>query len=160
MQGTTPPVVFYLPDADMAFGGAVNTLWGLQLSGYVPPMLVVGIGYRVNEVSETFTLRSRDLTPSIDEALVKQTGWMAGGAQQFLQFIKGELKPWVAGRFGVDPDDDVFFGETTALPTGCYGVLRWIGPAMSGLGQQPSEDFLGGRPCRHFAGEAAGVLLV
>ena len=101
----------------------MNILWGLQLSGYVPPMLVVGIGYRVNEGSETFALRSRDLTPSIDEEMVRRTGWVAGGAGRFLQFMKAELKPWVAERFGVDPDDGVFFGDSFGGLFGAHVLL-------------------------------------
>ena len=75
-------------------------------------MLVVGIGYRVVDLTETFTLRSRDFTPSEDAASAKKWGWMSGGADRFIQFIKEELKPWVADHFAADPDNDVFFGDS------------------------------------------------
>ena len=123
MSDGEPPVVLYLPDGDLIFGAAVNMLWGLRLEGYVPPMLIVGIGYRVQSEEDTFSPRSRDLTPSTDEALVKQTGWMSGGADRFLRFIKEELKPWVAGRYGVDPDDDAFFGDSFGALFGAHVLL-------------------------------------
>lgn len=112
MTSDVPPVVLYLPDADLCFGGSLNMLWGLQLAGWLPPMLVVGIGYRVADVTETYTLRSRDFTPSEDAVASNKWGWMSGGAEKFLQFIKEELKPWVADHFAADPDNDVFFGDS------------------------------------------------
>ena len=95
-------------------------LWGLQLTGYVPPILVVGIGYLVQKETDTFPLRSRDLTPSIDSEMVEQTGWPAGGADRFLQFIAEELKPWVRERFDVDPDNDAFFGDSLGALFGAH----------------------------------------
>ncbi len=123
MKGDAPPVVLYLPDADLSFGGVMNGLWALQLPGWLPPILVVGIGYRVADESETFTLRSRDLTPSIDAEMVKMRGWPAGGAPQFHRFIKEELKPWVAETFDVDADDDVFYGGSFGGLFGAYVLL-------------------------------------
>ena len=35
-----------------------------------------------------------------------------GGADRFLAFLRDELKPWVRDRYGVDPDDSVFFGDS------------------------------------------------
>jgi hypothetical protein len=116
----TAPVVLYLPDADFSFGSAVNMLWAMQFLEWLPPMLVVGIGYRVNEEVETFAPRFRDLTPSIDKETVERFGWEAGGASRFHSFIKDELKPWVAERFDVDADDDVFFGHSLGGLFGAY----------------------------------------
>lgn len=112
LKSDVDPVVLFLVDADLCFGGSMNTIRGLQLAGWLPPILVVGIGYRVADLNETYTLRSRDFTPSEDVATTKRRGWMSGGADRFCQFIKEELKPWVAGHFAVDPDDDVFFGHS------------------------------------------------
>jgi uncharacterized protein len=123
LKPDTSPVALYLPDADLCFGGTMNALWGLQLAGWLPPILVVGIGYRVAEELETFTLRARDLTPSVDAEMVNKMGWMAGGANQFLEFIRDELKPWVADRFGVLPDDDVFFGDSLGGLFGAHVLL-------------------------------------
>lgn len=114
------PVVLYLPDADQTFGGVMNALAGLRWAGYVPPTLVVGIGYRVQDEMETLAPRSRDLTPSTYQG---DTDWPSGGAPQFLQFIRDELKPWVATTFDVDPDDDVYFGFSYGGLFGTYVLL-------------------------------------
>ena len=114
------PVVLYLPDADQSFGGVMNVLAGLRWAGYVPPTLVVGIGYRVQDEAETLAPRSRDLTPSTYQG---DTEWPSGGAPQFLQFIRDELKPWVATMFDVDPDDDVYFGFSYGGLFGTYVLL-------------------------------------
>jgi hypothetical protein len=117
------PVVLYLPDADYCFGSAVNMLWAMQFLDWLPPMLVVGIGYRVSEEIGTFAPRFRDLTPSVDQETVERFGWEAGGASRFRSFIKDELKPWVTERFGVDADDDVFFGHSLGGLFGAYVLL-------------------------------------
>jgi predicted alpha/beta superfamily hydrolase len=83
-------------------------------------VLVVGIGYRVQDETETLAPRSRDLTPSTYEG---ESEWPSGGAPQFLQFIRDELKPWVAKTFDVDPDDDVFFGFSYGGLFGTFVLL-------------------------------------
>jgi len=123
MKGDAPPVVLYLPDADLSFGGTMNALWALQFAGWLPPILVVGIGYRIADEAETFTLRARDFTPSVDAEVVKMYGWAVGGAPGFHRFIKEELKPWVAETFDVDPNDDVFCGDSLGGLFGAYVLL-------------------------------------
>jgi predicted alpha/beta superfamily hydrolase len=116
----TPPVVLYLSDANTSFGGVMNILSALRWAGYVPPVLVVGIGYRVRDESETLAPRSRDLTPSTYDG---ESEWPSGGASKFLRFIREELKPWVATTFDVDPDNDVFFGFSYGGLFGTYVLL-------------------------------------
>jgi predicted alpha/beta superfamily hydrolase len=123
LDGATPPTVLYLPDADLSFGGAMNTLTGLRWAGYVPPMLVVGIGYRVDDETETLAPRSRDLTTSTGDAETNHLGWPSGGAPRFLRFIREELKPWVASTFDVDPDNDAYFGFSFGGLFGTYVLL-------------------------------------
>jgi len=58
--------------------------------------------------------------PEIAPAIIKR--WIS------LDSSKG-LKPWVAGRFAVDPDDDVFFGReshTTAAPLNFSRSMRYL----------------------------------
>jgi len=123
MKESMPPVVLFLTDADLAFGGAMNTLWGLQFAGWLPPMLVVGIGYRINDESECFPLRSRDFTPSVDKWATEHFGWPSGGADLFHRFVKEELKPWVGTGFDVDPDDNVYFGDSYGGLFGAHVLL-------------------------------------
>jgi predicted alpha/beta superfamily hydrolase len=116
------PVVLYLPDADFFFGGVMNMLVSMRWVGYVPPMIVVGIGYRVQDEIETFSPRSRDMTICDDVAMAER-GWTTGGASRFLQFIRDELKPWVAERFEVDPDNDAYYGFSFGGLFGTYVLL-------------------------------------
>ena len=48
----------------MHFGIAVEVVRLLRLTEVVPPMLVVGVGYRTTDLGETFRLRHRDFTPT------------------------------------------------------------------------------------------------
>ena len=114
-------VVLYLSDANTSFGGVMNILTALRWAGYVPRRCSwSGIGYPVQDESETLAPRSRDLTPSTYEG---ETDWPSGGAPQFLRFIREELKPWVATTFDVDPHDDVFFGFSYGGLFGTYVLL-------------------------------------
>jgi len=62
----TPPSVLYLGDANGIFAGAVEVIRFMQLSAHLPPLLVVGIGYRMGPIAETVAVRTRDLTPTVD----------------------------------------------------------------------------------------------
>ncbi len=123
MKEGVAPVVLFLTDADLTFGGAMNTIWGLQFAGWLPPILVVGIGYRIDDESDSFPLRSRDLTPGVDDYVAEQSGWPSGGADRFLSFINEELKPWVGSNFDVDPDDSVYFGDSYGGLFGAHVLL-------------------------------------
>ncbi len=101
----------------------MNTLWGLQFAGWLPPIFVVGIGYPINDEAESFPLRSRDLTPSVDDYVAQQSGWPSGGADRFQRFIKDELKPWLGTNFGVDPDDNLYFGDSYGGLFGAHVLL-------------------------------------
>lgn len=86
----------------------------MQLSAHLPPLLVVGIGYRLAGLDETVLVRTRDFTPTADPKFAR---WfpdhtMMGGAGNFLAFIRDELQPWVHSHYPVDPDDSMYFGHS------------------------------------------------
>jgi predicted alpha/beta superfamily hydrolase len=122
---SSPPAVLYVSDANGMFAGAVDTVRFMQLSAHLPPLLVVGIGYRMGGLEETVVVRTRDLTPTYDKRFVRafpeQT--MMGGADAFLAFIRNELKPWVAARYHVDTDDSAFFGHSQGGLFATYTLL-------------------------------------
>jgi predicted alpha/beta superfamily hydrolase len=109
-----PPAVLYVSDANGLFAGAVEMVRFMQLSAHLPPMLVVGIGYRLGGIDETVIVRTRDFTPTYDEKFVRvfpeQT--LMGGADKFLAFIRDELQPWVQSHYRVALDDSMFFGHS------------------------------------------------
>ena len=96
-EGVDAPAVLYLTDANGQFGGAVDAIRLMQLSRHLPPLLVVGIGYRVATIADTIHQRTRDLTPSVWPAYARfePERTEMGGAPDFLAFIRDELMPWV-----------------------------------------------------------------
>jgi predicted alpha/beta superfamily hydrolase len=122
---TVAPSVLYVTDGNGLFASAVDIVRLLQLSAFVPPMLVVGIGYRMGGIAETVAVRTRDFTPTADPNFTRifpeQT--MMGGAPQFLAFIRQELRPWVEARYRVDGADCVYFGHSMGGLFGTYVLL-------------------------------------
>ncbi len=119
-----PPAVLYVTDANGMFATAVDMVRFLQLSAHVPPMLVIGIGYRMGGIAETTVVRTRDFTPTVDRGFAKYfpSQSMMGGAAQFLAFIRDELQPWVAQRYRIS-DDTTFFGHSQGGLFGAYVML-------------------------------------
>ncbi len=116
------PVVF-LGDPWANFGTAVEIMRLLRLAKLVPPLLVVGIGYRAGTIEENFDLRCRDFTPSVDLTSGFTDAAMMGGAGRFLAFIADELKPWTRERYGADPDDCAYFGHSLGALFATYVLL-------------------------------------
>jgi predicted alpha/beta superfamily hydrolase len=121
----TPPAVLYVGDANGMFASAVDIVRFMQLSAQLPPILVVGIGYRMGAVGETIQVRTRDFTPTSDasytEIFPAQT--MTGGAPRFLAFIRDELQPWVHARYRIDAVDSAFFGHSLGGLFATYVLL-------------------------------------
>ena len=122
---SSPPATLWLTDANGTFGAAVDVIRGLQLEAHLPPMLVVGIGYRRGPLLDTLDLRTRDLTPTVDPAHSRRlpTQPRTGGAPAFLSFIRDELMPWVGARVSFDPNTTTFFGHSFGGLFGCWTVL-------------------------------------
>jgi predicted alpha/beta superfamily hydrolase len=120
-----PPAVLYVSDANGLFAGAVEMVRLMQLSAQLPPILVIGIGYRMGGLGETVVVRMRDFTPTYDEWFVRtfpeQT--MMGGADKFHAFVRDELKPWVESHYRVDVDDSMFFGHSLGGLFATYVLL-------------------------------------
>ncbi len=120
-----PVPVVYVSDANGLFGSAVDAVRFMQLSAHLPPLLVVGIGYRLGAISSTLVVRARDFTPTVHRAYQRlfpiQT--MMGGAAHFLAFIREELKPWVQSRYDIDPGDAAYFGHSLGGLFGTYTLL-------------------------------------
>jgi predicted alpha/beta superfamily hydrolase len=116
--------VLYVTDANGMFGSAVETVRFMQLSAFLPPMLVLGIGYRMGGIAETKVVRTRDFTPTVDPAFEKYFPMfsMMGGAPQFLAFIREELQPWVHTHYRV-ADDATYFGHSMGGLFGTYVML-------------------------------------
>jgi predicted alpha/beta superfamily hydrolase len=86
--------VLYLLDGDENFVQAVGIVRSLAESERIPPMLVVAIGN---------TERMRDLTPPTQVETELRFHAKNGGADTFLQFIGGELIPYVDTHYRTRP---------------------------------------------------------
>ncbi len=118
-----PSAVLYVSDANGLFASAVDIVRLLQQSAHVPPMLVVGIGYRMGGIADTDVIRSRDFSPTHDElyTTVFPDCTATGGGPKFLAFIRDELQPWVGANYNVDLDDSAYFGHSLG---GLFGT--WV----------------------------------
>jgi predicted alpha/beta superfamily hydrolase len=121
----TPAAVLYVTDANGFFGMAVDAIRSMQLARHLPPMLVVGIGYRRGALADTVPLRTRDLTPSRDETFTRvyPECTESGGGPRMLRFIRTELMPWVADHYLVNPHDAAYFGHSLGGLFGTYVLL-------------------------------------
>jgi predicted alpha/beta superfamily hydrolase len=121
--GQALPVVYVL-DGDMTFGAASVIARALQMGpGAIRPVLVVGVGYVRDRPDQpaAMALRHRDLTPSIDQRYLTMArsapgpaalppSVLPGGADDFLDFLEDELKPFIAERYCVDREDAALVG--------------------------------------------------
>jgi predicted alpha/beta superfamily hydrolase len=111
--------VVYVLDGNHAFTIAAQVARALQSGPFpMPPTLVVGIGYHFETLEDRARwsiLRVRDFTPCTDALFESQYSvgpGAYGGAAAFLTFIETEVKPFVASRFPVDPDDQTLTGAS------------------------------------------------
>ena len=121
-----PESVLYLTDANGFFGGAVDLVRSMQLSRHLPPMLVVGIGYRAGGLGDTIVRRTADLTPTSDlrYARLFPAESRMGGADALLSFLATELQPWVDARYGTAGVDTTYFGHSLGGLFGVHALLQ------------------------------------
>lgn len=108
------PVV-YCTDANENFGIVAEIV--KRLSRQKNNALVIGIGYVGEKREDYLKQRSFDLTfPAsqewIDERLTILKGHRFGGADQFLDFLTRELRPWVAENYQIDNRKQILLGHS------------------------------------------------
>jgi uncharacterized protein len=116
-----PAVAVFLGDPAISFGSAVDIVRPMEY--HLPPILIVGIGYRDALKQEASARRTRDFTPTVDPASNYLPADMTGGAARFLAFIRDELQPWVRTHYEVDPDDSAYIGHSFGGLFGLYVLL-------------------------------------
>ncbi len=96
-------------------------------------MVIVGIGYPVNDFRQALGLRTRDLTPTKDDAWIEGllklmqgdfTTGGSGGADNFLKFIREELKPFIKANYRIDAHDSSILGHSFGGLFGLYALLQ------------------------------------
>ncbi len=125
-----PLPVVYFTDANVAVGLAANIVNLLQVGAEIPPVRLVCIGYPIaDDLARWARLRTRDFTPTTDAALESGLAAMAGGevhgggASAFLDFLTGELRPWVEARYQVT-DDSALIGYSDGGLFAAYTLLH------------------------------------
>jgi predicted alpha/beta superfamily hydrolase len=116
-----PLPVVYVLDGNGFFGMAAQIVGPMVFGGELPPMIVVGVGYRVASPYDVVALRVRDLTPTFvaefgermaARGMPLPPGVKPGGADAFLAFIDRELKPFIGSRYAVQPNDQTLVGDS------------------------------------------------
>jgi hypothetical protein len=125
--------VLYVSDANGIFGLVTETIRFLQLRQEVPEMVIVGIGYPVNDWRGAQGLRTRDMTPTEDDEWIEGILKLlqgdfesagSGGAHNFLAFIKEELQPFIKANYRIDSEDATILGHSFGGLFGLYTLLK------------------------------------
>ncbi len=104
--------VFYVLDGDAWFNTAVE-IARMREWGRLSPSIVVAVAYPSRAFFDP--RRNYDFTPpgSSEPGLTTEE---QGGADRFLGFLSGVLKPWVSERYSIDANRQTLFGHS-------YGAL-------------------------------------
>jgi hypothetical protein len=97
LTDTTYYPVLYLTDANLMFAAINQIIRMMQIGMELPQLILVGLGYKTDNLSAVFKLRSGDLTPTpIPDP--QKLGWPTGGAPRFIRFMREELFPFIGCR--------------------------------------------------------------
>jgi predicted alpha/beta superfamily hydrolase len=139
--------VIYVLDGNTMFpmvSQMVNT--NIAFSAQIPAVLVVAIGYvsdpaltRAQNITNSVSWRNRDLTPPLSAGRPVPPGMsQVGGAPEFLNFINEDLKPFVASRYPVNPQDQTLVGHSLSGLFTIYALLNSPGSFQRYVAGSPS----------------------
>jgi len=103
--------VLYVLDGDVAFGMAASIARYLQIGENIPELIVVGIGYGALDKTAG-EKRRRDYRPT-----------QAGDAENFLNFLKDELIPFIDTNYRTVPEDRTINGYSIGGLFGLYTLF-------------------------------------
>ena len=126
----------------MAQTMAVLSIW--RSGTGVVPMVIVGIGYPTEQAFDGVR-RGFDYTPAAlpggpEQHHAHRLPYPMGGAERFLDFIEGDLKPLIAREYPIDPGRQALFGHS-------FGGLFRAACAVHPRGML--SDLRGGEPVDH-----------
>jgi len=136
----TYPVIYML-DANTLFGMVTQILrnmnWRVPFCSQLPDAIIVGIGYpesgpKATTLAQRMNLRQRDFHPVVDEEnekflqeLFPLTNPVAmGKADQFLQFIRDELMPFVESEYRIDTTDRALISDSSGGVFALYALFH------------------------------------
>lgn len=97
-SNTSYPVL-YVTDANSNFATAAQITSRMQQQKKLPPMIVVGIGYKTDSLATL--MRLRDMTPDYDPEVPRSH---AGRSAAFLLFIREKLMPFIRKNYRASAD--------------------------------------------------------
>jgi predicted alpha/beta superfamily hydrolase len=103
----TYPVVYIL-DANLYFDIMATTCHKYADIGLIPPVILVGIGYK--DLQTMDSLRCRDFT--FPTALAEYEMSVSGKAPQFLNFLTKELIPYFDANYSVNKKNRMLMGHS------------------------------------------------
>lgn len=120
------PLVLQL-DANLALADEFLVTAGfaseLEAAAIIPPTIVVGIGYPYADTPQKG--RNRDYTLPLLHPDISR-GFDAGGAPQFLEFLRDELMPTIEARYRVQgPRGRALFGHSLGGLFTDYALLQY-----------------------------------
>lgn len=134
------PVV-YLLDANLYFDILATTINKYSEVGLVPPVILVGIGYK--DFATMDSLRNRDDT--YPTAIPEYQMTVSGGADKFLSFINNELIPQIDKEFKTDTSKRVLMGHSLGGYFTIYTILQDL------LGKSNSfNSYIAASPSIHY----------
>lgn len=151
-RGRPLPVV-YVMDGNTVFGIAAQAARFLQNAREMPQVLMVGVGYDLDGARPRGAygaLRTRDLTPSLDQEFLErllagrrtpilvETDPPAGGADAFLDFLVGGLRPFIAGLYDTDPQDQTLVGSSLGGLFSLHALLSRPGTFQRHVANSPA----------------------
>jgi predicted alpha/beta superfamily hydrolase len=113
--------VYYFTDGDVAFGMIKGIADFLMMGEEIKDIIVVGIGYGQG-LDKWMNNRGRDLTPSIDTLYAKDRN--AGGADNFINFIKYELFSVINKNYRTNPDSIALGGHSAGGLLNSYILFK------------------------------------
>lgn len=102
------PIIFVL-DADMSFGLTYDIVRWLRLGREIPDVAIIGIAYGTTQ-SDWLQKRSRDYSMSQDETELWGKWPLAGGGENFMDFIEKELFPFIAAEYNLISSNKTLVG--------------------------------------------------
>ena len=128
-----PPEMLVVIDANMLFATVIQLAALLQLTGEIPPVLVVGVGYDLDPIysnptalNEFLIRRSRDnlaVTVDLTQMPRKMTRPSGGGAPNLLDGIVNTVIPAIEQRHQIAPGPHALLGHSGGGHFGLYAAL-------------------------------------
>jgi predicted alpha/beta superfamily hydrolase len=141
--------ILYVTDSNLWYPLVTQTNFVLRLDQQLQEMVVVGIGYPTESVMDVAGWRRRDFTPTHGpeqdaewkEEIPGITEFQSGGAPAFLQFIRDELKPFIASNYRVAENDSALMGDSLGGLFAFYVLFHQPDTFQRYLIGSPSIDY-------------------